>query len=267
MKTTDRHLSTQELLQFADGELSLPDTARAKSHLAACWECRARLRQSENTISEIMDLHHRVFDPQLPPDAGPRALLKARLAEMIISPAKSRWDRFTVTLGVAAVVLMMFTAGILVAHYTTASKMKRLQASAFGTLAVPDRRLTPGAARFVSTSELCASQYSDDARAVSAEIRQRVFQEYGMAGKSYNYELDYLISPELGGTDDISNLWPEPASAAGWNMQVKDALENRLHQMVCRGNISLTTAQKDLATDWISAYKKYFHTTQPLRPS
>ena len=50
-------------------------------------------------------------------------------------------------------------------------------------------------------------------------------------------------------------------------MQVKDALENRLHQMVCRGNISLTTAQQDLATDWISAYKKYFHTTQPLRPS
>ena len=82
MKTTDRHLSTQELLQFADGELSIRDAVRAKSHLAACWECRGKLRQSENTISEIMDLHHRVFDPQLPPHEGPRALLKARLAEM-----------------------------------------------------------------------------------------------------------------------------------------------------------------------------------------
>jgi hypothetical protein len=267
MKTTDRHLSTQELLQFADGELALRDAVRAKSHLASCWECRARLRQSENTISEIMDLHHRIFGPQLPPDAGPRALLKARLAEMNLPPAEHRWNRSTVALGVAAVILMMFTAGMLVARYTTASKTRRLQASAFGELVVPDRRLTPGAARFVSTSELCASQYSDDAREVPAETRQRVFQEYGMAGQSHNYELDYLISPELGGTDDISNLWPEPESAAGWNMQVKDALENRLHQMVCRGNISLTTAQKDLATDWISAYKKYFHTTQPLRPS
>lgn len=267
MKTTDRHLSTQELLQFADGELSHRDAAHARSHLAACWECRAKLRQSENTISEIIKLHHRVFDPQVSPSAGARALLKARLAEMDLSLAKHRWNRFTAAFGIAALILLTFTAGILIARYTTASKMKRLQASAFVTSAIPDRHLTPGAARFVSTSELCASQYSDDARAVPAEVRRRVFQEYGMTGQPHNYELDYLISPELGGTGDISNLWPEPASAAGWNMQVKDALENRLHQMVCRGNISLTTAQQDLATDWISAYKKYFHTMQPLRPS
>lgn len=267
MKTTDRHLSTQELLQFADGELSIRDAVRAKSHLAACWECRGKLRQSENTISEIMDLHHRVFDPQLPPHEGPRALLKARLREMDLSTTGHRWDRFTVALGVAAVILMMLTAGVLVARYTAASNMKRLHASAFGTSVIPNRRLTPGAARFVSTSELCASQYSDDTRVLPTEVRQRVFQEYGMPGQAHNYELDYLISPELGGTDDITNLWPEPASSAGWNMQVKDALEDRLHQMVCRGSISLTTAQQDLATDWISAYKKYFHTTQPLRPS
>ncbi len=267
MKTTDHHLSTQELLQFADGELPDRDAERAKSHLAACWECRGKLRQSENTISEIMDLHHRVFDPQLPPHDGPRALLKARLAEMDLSAAVHRWDRFTLAVGVAAVFLMMFTAGIWIARYTAASKLQRLHASSFGASAIPNPHLTPGAARFISTDELCASKYSDDARAVPTEIRQRVFQEYGMPGKSHSFELDYLISPELGGTDDISNLWPEPAASTVWNMQAKDALENRLRQMVCRGNISLTTAQQDLATDWISAYKKYFHTTQPLRPS
>ncbi len=43
-------------------------------------------------------------------------------------------------------------------------------------------------------------------------------------------------------------------------------MENRLRQMVCRGNIGLATAQQDLATDWISAYKEYFHTVQPAQP-
>ncbi len=85
-----------------------------------------------------------------------------------------------------------------------------------------------------------------------------------MAGaQSKNYELDYLISPQLGGTNDIRNLWPEPASRTGWNMGAKDELEDRLHQLVCQGNISLATAQHELATDWISAYKRYFHTDKP----
>jgi hypothetical protein len=41
-------------------------------------------------------------------------------------------------------------------------------------------------------------------------------------------------------------------------------LEGRLHQLVCDGALPLATAQQDLATDWISAYKRYFHTDQPL---
>ena len=50
-------------------------------------------------------------------------------------------------------------------------------------------------------------------------------------------------------------------------MRDKDALENRLHQLVCQNKIDLATAQRDLATDWISAYKKYFHTYWPIEPS
>ena len=36
------HLSDQELLMAVDGELSARDAERAKSHMAACWACRAR---------------------------------------------------------------------------------------------------------------------------------------------------------------------------------------------------------------------------------
>ena len=32
----------------------------------------------------------------------------------------------------------------------------------------------------------------------------------------------------------------------------------------CAGEVDLTTAQHDIAADWIGAYKKYFHTQVPL---
>jgi hypothetical protein len=40
-------------------------------------------------------------------------------------------------------------------------------------------------------------------------------------------------------------------------------LEDRLHQLVCDGSLDLATAQRDIETDWIAAYKKYFHTDKP----
>jgi len=44
---------------------------------------------------------------------------------------------------------------------------------------------------------------------------------------------------------------------------VKDQLETYLHQQVCAGKLDLKTAQRDIATDWISAYKRYFHVDRP----
>jgi hypothetical protein len=69
---------------------------------------------------------------------------------------------------------------------------------------------------------------------------------------------------ESGGVEDIHNLWPEPYTSPRWNAHVKDALEERLHEMVCGGELDLSTAQRDIATDWIAAYKKYSHTDRPL---
>jgi hypothetical protein len=49
-----------------------------------------------------------------------------------------------------------------------------------------------------------------------------------------------------------------------WNARVKDALEDRLHDLVCDGSVDLVAAQHDISSDWIAAYKKYFHTDTPL---
>jgi hypothetical protein len=36
--------------------------------------------------------------------------------------------------------------------------------------------------------------------------------------------------------------------------------------MVCAGKVDLSTAQSEIATDWIAAYKKYFRTDTPRSP-
>jgi len=71
------------------------------------------------------------------------------------------------------------------------------------------------------------------------------------------------VTPALGGLDDIRNLWPH-SYASLWNARVKDALEDRLRAMVCDGRLDLADARREIATNWIGAYKKYFHTDHPL---
>lgn len=67
-------------------------------------------------------------------------------------------------------------------------------------------------------------------------------------------------------TGKSQGYW-ESYNSSTWNAHVKDDLEERLHQLVCGGNLDLTTAQRDIATNWIAAYKKYFHTDRPLPQS
>ena len=100
---------------------------------------------------------------------------------------------------------------------------------------------------------------------VNPSVEQAVFSEYGVPLSSKNsYEVDYLISPALGGTNDIQNLWPEPYTSTPWGARAKDDLEDHLHELVCQGKLPLSTAQNEIASDWIAAYKRYFHTDTPL---
>jgi hypothetical protein len=123
--------------------------------------------------------------------------------------------------------------------------------------ALPVESLTPGLAAPVSTQELCDTDVQRIPE-ISETLRIQVVRDYGMENvPPAEYELDYLITPELGGLADRRNLWPEPYGLRSWNAHAKDVLENRLPQLVCRGEIDLATAQRELASNWIGAYKKY----------
>jgi hypothetical protein len=129
---------------------------------------------------------------------------------------------------------------------------------------VPNPSLTPGATVLLGRGDVCRESNANN-KAVPVALRRRVFDEYGIHSAAPDaYEVDYLITPALGGADDIHNLWPQAYRAAVWNAQVKDALEDHLRDLVCDGQLDLATAQREIATNWIEAYKKYFHTDQPL---
>ena len=72
-------------------------------------------------------------------------------------------------------------------------------------------------------------------------------------------EIDHIVALELGGSNDIANLFPEEADAhPGYGP--KDRLENKLHGMVCAGAIGLRAAQRQLAANWQALYGRVFDT-------
>lgn len=122
----------------------------------------------------------------------------------------------------------------------------------------PDSVLTPGATLPVTTADICTPGYSRKIRNVPAEVKRDVYRRYGIRHhRAGEYEVDHLISLELGGSNSERNLWPQSYWTTPWNAHVKDVLENALHRAVCEGRVPLTTAQHDIATDWVAAYRRY----------
>ena len=96
---------------------------------------------------------------------------------------------------------------------------------------------------------------------MNAARQDKILRRYGLpAGTHPDYEIDHLIPLCLGGSDDDSNLWPQPRRSmeGTWNAEAKDRLERLMCNMVCEGQIDIATAQEAFATDWIAAYLTYY---------
>jgi hypothetical protein len=118
---------------------------------------------------------------------------------------------------------------------------------------LPDSACTPGAIFTNATSQqICTYGYTRRVRNVPYSEKDQVYAEYGI-GYHYpgEFEIDHLVPLELGGSNDIANLWPEAASPTPGFHQ-KDQVENYLHDRVCSGAMSLKDAQTQIATNWIA---------------
>lgn len=129
---------------------------------------------------------------------------------------------------------------------------------------LPDAACNPGATdprvNQADISEtICRAGYTRTVRppeAVTEKIKRDQMAAYGLQGQRLgDYELDHLISLELGGApQDVANLWPEPWNGDG-NAHQKDAVENYLHEQVCRGAMQIVDAQRAITTDWVAVYR------------
>ena len=93
-------------------------------------------------------------------------------------------------------------------------------------------------------------------RHVDAAERREVYREYGYRypPPRGEFEADHLIPLELGGDNSPANLWPE----AGWpipGFHQKDEVENFLHRQVCAGRVTIASAQRAVAADWVEVWR------------
>ncbi len=115
---------------------------------------------------------------------------------------------------------------------------------------LPNTDCTPGAIYKTATKQqICIPGYSTLSRSVNEKTKQEVFKEYNITGSYGDYEVDHLVSLQLGGSNDVSNLWPESYNDVLGAKQ-KDKVENYLHQKVCKGEITLKQAQTMIARNW-----------------
>jgi hypothetical protein len=137
-----------------------------------------------------------------------------------------------------------------------------------GAAPLPDPTCTPGALNPQVTqanisSTICRHGYTASIRppeSVTEPEKVGSARAYGYTGSFATAEYDHLVSLELGGDpNDPSNLWVEPndRAHARTTLNSKDLLEDRLHELVCKGRFLLARAQLAIATNWVAAYEVF----------
>jgi len=125
----------------------------------------------------------------------------------------------------------------------------RCVATSHGCLA-----LNPDVVAETIHATICKSGYTKQVRPATVYtngVKRRLMREQGISlDRAGEFELDHIVPLTLGGHPrQLSNLmlqeWEGPAGA-----KVKDKLEVRLHGLVCRGEMSLESAQQCIAEDW-----------------
>ncbi len=127
---------------------------------------------------------------------------------------------------------------------------------------LPDPQLTPGTINTAISEQQYRAQchtkgWTKPYRpsvSFTNSLKKLQMKKYGYPlADIRNYEEDHLVPLCLAGApQDPANLWPGESSA-----DLKDALEAKLCRLACDGKVPLADAQREIATDWIAAYRKY----------
>lgn len=134
---------------------------------------------------------------------------------------------------------------------------------------LPVMSCTPGSVRSDIAQDaidttICSSHWSTRSiRAPQSEtdpLKTIAMSTYGVpASARATTELDHDVPLELGGSNDVTNLWPERSDLPGQGFRnSKDSVESRLHAAVCgripgMAAVPLRDAQVAIARNWTTA--------------
>jgi hypothetical protein len=139
-----------------------------------------------------------------------------------------------------------------------------------GLYSSPDARCTPGALNPAVTqatiaSSICRRGWTSTVRppeSITEPEKLASMAAYGETSSASSFEYDHLVPLELGGAvNDPRNLWPEPghlgSSRSSFYRNPKDRLKRALNRLVCGGELALSQAQRLIALDWVSAFRRF----------
>lgn len=150
--------------------------------------------------------------------------------------------------------LIFFTIPVILLCSLQITFAKEIPVCVVGVL--PDLTCSPGAVLTTDVKTICTVGYTKTVRDVSTPTRKKVFKEYGIPYSQHSdYEVDHIISLELGGSNDITNLYPESYTITN-GARTKDKFENYLHRQICKGLMDIKEAQKEISTDWLMYYQE-----------
>lgn len=178
----------------------------------------------------------------------------------------------------------------------------------------PRADLTPGAPDPRVTQDniaenICNPKWSTKTvrppASVTNKIKRQTMKSYGFTDSPAHYELDHLLSLQIGGCPDcLENLWPQAYGdqshpmtqneRAAWNREhsdssdvlagalEKDLVENHIHDEICFGipdakmsmyrkkfpptvSVTLKRGQELIATDWYSCYLNMMDGNKPCK--
>jgi hypothetical protein len=201
MFASNKHLTDHDLLRCLDDELSTSRKVAIDRHLRECETCRRRRAAIEQTAAVASHAYRAVSDTGQTLGASRERLmdLLSREARASASPA----SRAGVTIRMAtprrALAWSAATAiAAMVAWMSMAIAPAGLFPGANPGTSLPMSSITPGATWEVTAEDLCAG--TRHTRTITAAMRTQVLNAYGMERvPTDQYELDYLITPELGG--------------------------------------------------------------------
>jgi hypothetical protein len=101
--------------------------------------------------------------------------------------------------------------GMLLLAVTASAQLQAHYRTGTDGVLLPDPDATPGATFLVTVDQLCTAGYTKGVRHIPEAVKAQVYASYGATKQpGVCCEVDHLIPLELGGSNAVKNLWPQP---------------------------------------------------------